>query len=296
LYHSYDDKPSMVYMNNTFRYTFQWHKNGVLFRSENLPFSIEIYKEVAQGIIKVSYATFDSNENVHSYNDMPAAMSSVGPWQTLKDGNLDYNFLIQWANYGKLIRANDKPTIIRVWKNFPRESYHNGNGYHRDNNPAIIEENKKLWIVADALHNQEGPAKVERREINTPYFFNWFLYGVHLKEPTFNKIKTYQKTKNVPFWVAFLWGVELTNDEAITHFMNNFDNWDSNLPINWILHTLNVTKEKWDTFAEEIFKSDAESSYRQDNRLEFEPARLHRFLAIIEHEKQLLEVKEAQNA
>jgi hypothetical protein len=275
-YHSYNDLPSLIYKNKRQPvYVFQWHVHGVLSRSGNLPVAVEMSPS--------SYITYDFANHMHSYNGMPAGIN-FGLSET------GGNTLLKWANHGKLEDSATGPAIIKTWNGFQRKYYHKNGQFHHIEQPAIVEENNKFWVFASALHNPNGPAKIERLEDSEPYSYNWFLYGIHLNEQVFNRIKIYQKYKNIPLWVAFLLGVELISSSTISHFTDEFGNWNATLPTNWLLQAFNITEQKWDVFAEKIYRADSSQnvfSYRQDNRLEFEPARFLDWLTIIEYEEKL---------
>lgn len=275
LFHSYDDLPSEVY--NTYSgsgttYTFHWHQHGVLARSGNRPVRVEISES--------KYSTLDSNNELHSYNGQPAFMNfSV----TETAGSV----LLKWAEHGCLGKDKDEPSVIKTWNGFHRKYFHKNNEFHRDNNPALIEENKSLWIVASALHNENGPAKVERFRGDSSFSSSWYLYGVHLERPVFNAIKAYQASNNIPLWVAFLCVVGLIDAETLSYFTDTSGKWATRLPTKWIWQALNITEQTWDAFASKVYAEDGSKFHNHDTRLEFEPARFLRFVAIVEHEEAL---------
>lgn len=144
-----------------------------------------------------------------------------------------------------------------------------------------------MWAILGNLHNTTGPAKTKTHEdfLSKTFTQNWYLYGVHLSEENFRNIKTYQAKYKNPLWVAFLREFKLLDDTLLTSFTDEFGNWDSELPTNWLLQAFNVTEEKWDKFAKKVYQTDTKANYRHDGKLEFKPTHFHQFLEVIKHEE-----------
>jgi hypothetical protein len=272
LLHSFDDLPSTVYHIVGSSYIFQWHEHGILSRSGNRPFHIQMSRD--------DYKTYDENYKIHSFNGAPG---------NITDGSVvKSNMSFKWYQHGKAHRDNDEPAEILIRNGFQRKVYYKADEIHRDfNKPAVTEENRQLWAVVNTLHNSQGSAKIKNFEdlSKKKSISNWYLYGIHLNEEAFCNIKTYQVKQNVPLWVAFLREVKLIDEISITSFTDELGNWNSSLPTSWLLQVFNITEEKWEMFAKKIYKVDTDANYPHDHKLEFKSTRFDQFLAVIKHEE-----------
>jgi hypothetical protein len=103
------------------------------------------------------------------------------------------------------------------------------------NSPAFY------WSLHKDLHNSNGPSRMKGSQSKK----EWYLYDVRLSQETFNNVKIFETEKAVPLWVAFLYVLNVIQDDELELFLKESGSWDTNFPINWVLKIWNVTDENF---------------------------------------------------
>jgi hypothetical protein len=207
--------------------SYSWYSHGKLHREGNKPVRIKIVGE--------KYSTYDSEDNLHSYNDKPAVVS-------LED-NAGKDFRLVWFEHGVEHRENDSPATIvcSIEGNLDIEIYKTHGVIHRSNNlPARITPYSQAWKVEGCYHNLIGASYVAndgnvRKAI-------WSLYGMEISETSFNQIKTISDDTNIPYWAVFLLTFDFIAPEHLNSFISKEGKWNTLLPSSWILRFWNITE------------------------------------------------------
>lgn len=264
-YHSYNDMPMFVSSNrdNPLFYRLAWYSHGKKYREGNKPVSITLENG--------TYATYDENDKLHSYDGMPSSIEH--------DEILNYLDL-QWHNHGMLHRDNDKPASISGSPKDYMEVYYQNDMVHRENFlPAIVKGEEKTWFIQDILHNVEGFAALSPKSLYYPQgITDHGLYGVVLPEETFQTVKVFAETTNAPLWLSFFVTLGIVEVEQVNSLTNSdTGKFESVFPINWLLHFWNITNE---TFTEKVNKLDNIYFY-ETHKPDFN---LLSLLKVVEHE------------
>jgi hypothetical protein len=227
LLHSYDDKPSRVKINGERTWEFLWHSHGKLHRENNQPPYLFFAKDV--------YVTLNADEKEHSFNGNPSKIL----YQLMSN-----SFTAVWAKNGATHRENDLPAILSINNDnnelIQEDYYKNGHCHRSGNRRATYNCNRESWEVKGIIHNDESYAELSK--IMPPYLKKWVLYGVPMKEHIFDSIKTFQREKNVPLWVAFFNSLELIEESEIDLLLDTVNNFDE-VPFQWVIRSLGITDE-----------------------------------------------------
>lgn len=220
--HSHNDKPSLIMRQNNVVRSATWHSHGQVFREGGRPSQILFANN--------RYESRNESFNIHSDGDLPAMITYDADFE---------EFWLEWHKEGHSHRENGLPDMIISSPKGNSFFYHVNGFRHRDGDlPAYITPDEKQWFFLNRLHNSSGPAVVEA---GRP--FKWYLFGVQIREETFNAIHAYRKSTEVPLWVAFLVKMNMTSVEAVESLFNNSGKWESFLPNSWVLRWLKVTSK-----------------------------------------------------
>ena len=274
--HSFNDEPSLLEIKGEER-TISWHNHGVLTRNKAKPCRVSFGDEF--------YDTFNENSNLHSYNDNPASISTYTEGQS---------YSLQWRQNNLLHRENDLPARLFYESGFMSNQFYfmNGQEHRSYSQPAAISSEVKAWFVRGELHNKNGKAFMNLgSRINSESKYG--LYGVELPLKTFKKIKETESDKNVPLWAAFLFELNLINNEHMKVLNLQEKIWDYSIPIAWQLRTLKVTDK---SFIEAVLEQT-----REDRRIKFRTnksvnpsSKLDAFINVIKSEDEDTRVKLAE--
>jgi hypothetical protein len=251
-YHSFNDKPSLITKSNLYMDSeeFYWHSHGKLYRKGNrapIIFSSPTF-----------YITNDENSNLHSYEGKPAYLCSI------KDKNEDA-LLLKWYSAGKLHRNDDFPALLAITDGeFSEEIFYKNDVLHRGNGlPAQHESTFTAWVVEGGVHNISKPAILKRSLDQLHLGSQWGLYGVSITESVFDATISYHVKRQVPLWVAFLHTLNIITTADISNFANIFNNWDTQLPLEWLLRAWGVTDEKFKKHVELLVSDPRDMFYEK---------------------------------
>jgi hypothetical protein len=237
-YHSYEDKPSLIFSESRGSgvKNLYWHSHGRVSRKGN-KFS---HLSVSEGIY---YSTYDSNDNIHSFNNQPGEVFYDSTRQ---------RFSITFYQENELHRENGEPAQYTFDENgtFVSEEYYEDGLSHRGKGlPSSLKNYEEAitrrWMVKGFAHNENGPFYSFRSNHDNQNSCEWALYNVSLKEFRFNTIKSIQEEIDAPLWLAFLRGFELVSEAQVNFVLDN--NFHNELPLDWNLKTLGITNEFFDS-------------------------------------------------
>lgn len=242
-WHSFNDQPALILQlePNLATQNFLWHSHGELSRAGNLPPVIN----TSNGTI---YETHNERGQRHSYNGMPAYIN-----------NREYSdeIWVRWYSEGYLHREQNLPAVIVIRDGKVTEEifYKNGKPHRNNGLPAQIEATFTAWSVEGGVHNIKAAAIKEYDENPACIRNQWGLYGVILSKNNFNLIVDYQKKTRAPLWVSFLLTMEIITEEEVKGFIDPAGNWDSSVPLEWLLRCWGITDEKFDVKVKKILDS-----------------------------------------
>lgn len=162
-YHSFNDQPALIYSIEDENQIFIWYNHGVISREDNKPSMIVTSK--------TKYATSNSSQQLHSFNDDPAEMQFYY-------GQSGKSLYVTWMKNGELHRENNLPAIIvfsspltgsTVWSKVKEQYYLNGELHRGMGEPAYSGDDSKKWVIFGGLHNQDGFALEGYSDEETPY-------------------------------------------------------------------------------------------------------------------------------
>lgn len=273
--HSFNDEPSLLEI-TTKRRTISWHNHGVLTRDKTKPCKVYFGDEF--------YETFNENSNLHSYNDKPASISTYTEGQS---------YSLEWRQDNLFHRENDLPARLFYESGFVSNQFYfmDGQAHRSYSQPAAISSEVKAWFVRGELHNKNGKAfiNLSSRMISES---KYGLYGVELPLKTFKKIKETELDKNVPLWAAFLFALNMLNDEHMKVLNLQEKNWDYSLPIAWQLRTLKVTNQSFIEAISEQSREDRRIKFR--TKKSFNSSKLDALINVIKSEDEDTRVKLAE--
>lgn len=236
-YHSYDDKPSLVFAksNESEVKDIYWHSHGRINRQNNKPPHVSITKNTY-------YATYDSNENLHSFNGNP--------------GDIFYDptnkeFVVTFYKNNLIHRTGGNPAqyAFNEAGQVTGENYYENDYFHRGGGlPAGFTKwsnaNAKTWAVKSFAHNENGPSYVLETTTQFQNTLQWALYDIRLTEAVFNTIKFFEEEDSLPIWLAFLKGLKIIDEAQVHSVLNN--NLHKDLPLEWALKSIGITNEIFD--------------------------------------------------
>jgi len=243
--HSYNDQPALVRPNGTK----EWWLNGKLIRNNGLPAIVSSAgtewtqnKDGSWNAKRIEYVTdkfgnkclYDDNDKLHSYNDLPALVLSVGTKYWYKHGNLHRDNDLpaifypdgqtqHWVN-GKLIKptpttiipdyVTDKhgnkclydenkqlhsynylPAMITGWKT---ELWYKHGKLHRDNDlPAIVWADGRKYYYKD---NVKYTPTITIPDYILNKFGNKCLYDENGQYHSYNDLPAIIMSSGTKFW------------------------------------------------------------------------------------------------
>jgi hypothetical protein len=242
--HSYNDEPSKVRISRTGRKDLIWHSHGKAYRNSDKPSHISLSSKF--------FITLDEDEEKHSYNGMPSQIDFYN----------DITFL-EWSNHGVTHREGDLPAEVTSTQEEVLEYvyYEQGIVHRANNQPSMLADHIKSWYVKGTPHNAISHSTIEEEGYqldNISIYKTWHLYGVRLKEETFNSIKSFETENRVPLWVAFLYKLNVIGDTEISFFLKELNTWDGSFPMSWVFKTCGITDEVYDEKVKMLYRIDGQ--------------------------------------
>jgi hypothetical protein len=187
--------------------------------------------------------TYDSNHELHSYNDQPALASTITTSSTS-------SMVYQWFSHGVPYRADGKPfTIVRQNKDKVM-TYDENNEYHSFNDqPAIVITNKdnslniivkNYWYSHGYNVREEFKSAVEIVKNGITYR-NWSLYEIDISEQSYKRIEESVLLHGSPVWASLLRELQGVSREQFESYLDEERKWQTDLPVEWVLRSWGIS-------------------------------------------------------
>jgi hypothetical protein len=241
-HHSYDDKPAVTVKHPKGLIELWWYSHGVLYRENGKPLHV-MYGPAL-------YATYTADGMMHSYNEQPAAIIIPIPLVTTYKDVVEFSANFEWYRNGTLHRSNDLPAMQVVRDNvIISEIYYIAGLKHRP---------KENIVYNNFAYSRHNASLTE----STCYHC---LYGVVFSEEIFDRIMMLKRTENVPLWAAFFFVLDVLSKESFNALKQQYDSWEESVPFTWVMRTLGVTEEIFQTKIRETYKKGYEATFEKAN-------------------------------